>query len=197
MSDTPETDAKVSAHIGFYSCATVPAELCRKLERERDEARADQENSRQSLAFAIEELEEARNEGAKLDQFNEARDYSRATWQSLRDSQDEVLRLTFENRELNRGIDEALILGNKLADQCDRILGLGLHQNTIERFKFALEAWKNYNKMSHTPETDDLARGNHVVPTEWAKQLERERDEAREEVRLLKGILDVLKKEAQ
>ena len=51
--------------------------------------------------------------------------------------------------------------------------------------------------MSHTPETDDLARGNHVVPTEWAKQLERERDEAREEVRLLKGILDVLKKEAQ
>lgn len=39
MSDTPETDAKVSEHIGFYSCATVPAELCRRLERERDEAR--------------------------------------------------------------------------------------------------------------------------------------------------------------
>jgi len=32
--------------------------------------------------------------------------------------------------------------------------------------------------MSDTPETDDLARGNHVVPTEWAQQLERERDEA-------------------
>lgn len=31
-----------------------------------------------------------------------------------------------------------------------------------------------------TPETDNLARGNHVVPTEWAEQLERERDEARE-----------------
>jgi hypothetical protein len=30
-----------------------------------------------------------------------------------------------------------------------------------------------------TPQTDDLARGNHVVPTEWAEQLERERDEAR------------------
>ena len=28
-------------------------------------------------------------------------------------------------------------------------------------------------------ETDDIARGNHVVPTEWAQQLERERDEAR------------------
>jgi hypothetical protein len=34
--------------------------------------------------------------------------------------------------------------------------------------------------MSDTPETDDLARGNHVVPTEWAQQLERERNEARE-----------------
>jgi hypothetical protein len=34
--------------------------------------------------------------------------------------------------------------------------------------------------MSDTSETDDLARGNHVVPTEWAQQLERERDEARE-----------------
>jgi uncharacterized coiled-coil DUF342 family protein len=34
--------------------------------------------------------------------------------------------------------------------------------------------------MSDTPETDDIARGNHVVPTEWAQQLERERDEARE-----------------
>ena len=31
-----------------------------------------------------------------------------------------------------------------------------------------------------TPETDNLARGNHVVPTEWAEQLERERNEARE-----------------
>lgn len=33
-----------------------------------------------------------------------------------------------------------------------------------------------------TSETDDIARGNHVVPTEWAKQLERERDEAREKI---------------
>ena len=84
-----------------------------------------------------------------------------------------------------------------------------------------------------TPQTDDIARGNHVVPVEWAQQLERERDEARkrierqrfeivrlngatnhaggtplkialrerdearEEVRLLTAILDVIKKEAQ
>ena len=40
--------------------------------------------------------------------------------------------------------------------------------------------------MSDTPETDDLARGNHVVPTEWAQQLERERDEARQIIENLK-----------
>ena len=39
-----------------------------------------------------------------------------------------------------------------------------------------------------TPETDDIARGNHVVPTEWAKQLERERDEAREEIKEWKTL---------
>jgi hypothetical protein len=38
-----------------------------------------------------------------------------------------------------------------------------------------------FSSPSRTPNTDDLARGNHVVPTEWAEQLERERDEARRE----------------
>jgi len=39
-----------------------------------------------------------------------------------------------------------------------------------------------------TPETDDIARGNHVVPTEWAQQLEQERDEAREEIKEWKTL---------
>jgi len=39
--------------------------------------------------------------------------------------------------------------------------------------------------MTDTPETDILARGNHVVPTEFAQQLERERDEAREDIEML------------
>ena len=39
---------------------------------------------------------------------------------------------------------------------------------------------------SDTPQADDLSRGNHVVPTEWAEQLERERDEAREIIRIAK-----------
>ena len=42
--------------------------------------------------------------------------------------------------------------------------------------------------MSDTPETDDIARGNHVVPTEWAQQLERERDEAMEEIKEWKTL---------
>jgi hypothetical protein len=39
-----------------------------------------------------------------------------------------------------------------------------------------------------TPETDDIARGNHVVPTEWAQQLERERDEARKEAHRFRSL---------
>ena len=34
-----------------------------------------------------------------------------------------------------------------------------------------------------TPQTDDIARGNHVVPTEWAEHLERQRDEARDDLK--------------
>jgi hypothetical protein len=149
MSDrpTPDTDERAVPHIGFYSCATVPAEFARQLERERDslqialkeisnlaktlkgerdearegwdeemkfhhrthaelidancvmldnqndnrqladrltalelqstselarleqerdEAREDRENSRQSLAFALEELDEARKEAHRF-----------------------------------------------------------------------------------------------------------------------------------
>ena len=144
---------------------------CELYERERDEARKELEEYR-SIAEnigadkAVSEKEKAiceRNEALNkmadalqevdlrtldYERMKQERDEaleSRALRQILCDSQDEVLRLTFENRELTQGIDQALILGNKLADECERILGLGLHQNTTERFKAALEAWKNYN----------------------------------------------------
>jgi hypothetical protein len=45
--------------------------------------------------------------------------------------------------------------------------------------------------MSDTPQTDDLARGNHVVPTEWAERLERERDTALEQLESTKRRLKV------
>jgi hypothetical protein len=44
----------------------VPTEWAQQLERERDEARSDQKNSRQSLAFALEELNEARSVADEL-----------------------------------------------------------------------------------------------------------------------------------
>jgi hypothetical protein len=49
MSDTPETDQKAVPHIGFYSCATVPANFARQLERERDEAREELHDIRLNL----------------------------------------------------------------------------------------------------------------------------------------------------
>jgi hypothetical protein len=38
MSETPETDKLAVGAIGFYSCATVPADFARRLERERNSA---------------------------------------------------------------------------------------------------------------------------------------------------------------
>jgi hypothetical protein len=44
---------------------------------------------------------------------------------------------------------------------------------------------------NNTSETNDLARGNHVVPTEWAEQLERERDEARDDLEFRRELYRV------
>jgi hypothetical protein len=56
--------------------------------------------------------------------------------------------------------------------------------------------------MSDTPETDHLethlgcaAIHSHPILWEHNRKLERERNEAREEVRLLKAILDLIKKD--
>jgi hypothetical protein len=49
-----------------------------------------------------------------------------------------------------------------------------------------------------TPETDAeiyQMNGVDIVWPEFSRQLERERDEAREEVKLLKAILDLIKKD--
>ena len=54
-------------------------------------------------AFDVEEWAE---KCIRLEQErDEAREKLSAAWQSLRDSQDEVLRLTFENRELSQSIE--------------------------------------------------------------------------------------------
>lgn len=49
MIDTPETEKQAQGVIGWYSCATVPADFARKLERERDEANRLLAAARESL----------------------------------------------------------------------------------------------------------------------------------------------------
>lgn len=70
---TPETDANASPHIGFYSCATVPADFARRLERERDEARDATEKAKaykrvlkEDNAKLRRELDEARDDTRNL-----------------------------------------------------------------------------------------------------------------------------------
>lgn len=103
---TPETDAFA---IKFKTlCGEkywVPVDIARKLERERDAARDIGEKlSKQGLDMMDENRSLKRERDTALD---EARAYSKGTWQSLRNSQDEVLRLTFENRKISQELDEA------------------------------------------------------------------------------------------
>lgn len=67
--------------------------------RERDEAREDLEFRRELYKVQDKYLDDARRER------DEAQEKLSARWQSLRDSQDEVLRLTFENRGLSQSIE--------------------------------------------------------------------------------------------
>lgn len=67
MSDTPETDAKASTHIGFYSCATVPAEFCRSIERERNKLHREIIKLRASDFFRLKkERDESKEQNYKL-----------------------------------------------------------------------------------------------------------------------------------
>ena len=77
------------------------AAMCGRYKQERDEAREDLEHVKEYGTEEINAAVELRQKLAQaLIERDEAREYSKATWQGLRDSQDEVLRLTFENREL-------------------------------------------------------------------------------------------------
>ena len=65
--DTPETDAAASPHIGFYSCATVTANFARRLEIERDEARAGREAYKQLAVKHAQDRDEAREALMKIE----------------------------------------------------------------------------------------------------------------------------------
>ena len=46
--------------------------------------------------------------------------------------------------------------------------------------------------MTDTPRTTELARGNHVVPTEFAEDLERERDTLRDQLEAWREVAGLL-----
>ena len=104
--NTPETDA------AWKEGNAIREWTCRKLERERDEAREDADHWKIEYEIVVSRLcgvKHDRDNGVIFEheiipklqrERDEALEKLSARWQSLRDSQDEVLRLTFENREL-------------------------------------------------------------------------------------------------
>jgi len=87
---TPETEARSADHIGFWSCATVPTEFARKLERERDAWKASHDNQvelkrllmdRPDLKERAKLISELR---AERDQLRKVADELRGAWRSYR-----------------------------------------------------------------------------------------------------------------
>ena len=108
MNNTPETDAKASDIIGFFSCATVPADFARKLERERDEA---QKHLRDIEEYGTKEINAAVELRQKLADALLERDKARedatnyyARIGELEGERDEAI---FVMRETRRRLDDA------------------------------------------------------------------------------------------
>jgi hypothetical protein len=128
--------------------------------------------------------------------MNTIEDYKRI----LMETQDECLRLTFENRELKQERDEALNAIHTY--RCEVEAWELLSEARRERDEAREIAQQLINIASHCCGSDREDRWwlllsrqvkeacdrfgaatqerRHVVPTEWAEQLERERDEARQ-----------------
>ena len=89
--DTPETDAKASPHIGFFSCATVPADFARQLERERDEARDMVEKfTEQGLDLLDSNRTLKRERDTALDKVSELKGVIKALRSNLRETSRET-----------------------------------------------------------------------------------------------------------
>ena len=96
MTDTPETDQKASPHIGFYSCATVPANFARALEQERDKAWDD-------LKITQQEWVRARRERAQaLRERDEAKEALQISIESFKEMQAATWRTAGELRGMAR-----------------------------------------------------------------------------------------------
>lgn len=92
-------------------------------------------------------------------------------------------------KELGIAIDvlcdsvEQNLLSQKVTTKCDTPETIG--QNISDNLR------RQIGTLNNTPETDNLARGNHVIPTEFAQDLERKLRKARDTVlrlRVQRGI---------
>jgi len=159
MSDTPETDAKASPHIGFYSCATVPANFARALERERDEARQQYDDLATEHVLAVNKLAEERD-AALMDRASgdiatmtinhyerliKERDEARADAARIADILSGLeLRSTEELARLEQERNEARAVADELASVAAHCLGWHEHESADAAIKIAaaLKRWK-------------------------------------------------------
>ena len=104
---TPETDQfKVKFKTVCGEKYWVPLELSERLELELNEARKELEEYR-SIAESIGAVKAVSEKEKAFRERDEAWEKLKPLRQSLFDSQDEVLRLTFENRKITQEPDEA------------------------------------------------------------------------------------------
>ena len=104
---TPETDQfKVKFKTVCGEKYWVPLELSERLELELNEAWKELEEYR-SIAESIGAVKAVSEKEKAIRERDEAWEKLKPLQQSLCDSQDEVLRLTFENREISQELEEA------------------------------------------------------------------------------------------
>ena len=104
---TPETDQfKVKFKTVCGEKYWVPLELSERLELELNEAWKELEEYR-SIAESIGAVKAVSEKEKAICERDEAWEKLKPLRQSLFDSQDEVLRLTFENRKITQELDEA------------------------------------------------------------------------------------------
>ena len=127
---TPETDAAWQADKDIV----YRVETSRKLERERDDTNAE-------LNIKYIEYDRLFNEAEKIRQERDEAMKELEEYRSIAENIGAKKAVSEKEKAISER-DETLKIGNNLADECERILGLGLHQNTLPRFKAALEAWR-------------------------------------------------------
>ena len=105
MSDTPETDAAYK-YWPSENAELVDAALARKLERERDEAIRQREETNTSSKYSCDYNYEQKLKAER--ERDEALELVSELKRKISDYCDEQLRLVFENRRLHQERDEAL-----------------------------------------------------------------------------------------